>query len=242
MFTIDSNQVIRITNGDDVKFPLFVNRGTATSPIRYAFYQESIELEVNPKTLIVNINKETWKSKVLLEGSYLFIYNGTNWIYNSQIVNMSEYGITITGTVASGNSIKVTYEKTDGCYVKFIIYRYDDRKGDIPVLVKTFNTNGTTVIQRVDQSGRLRPEIIESIYKNVNENHDMIIRLANLDTLYLPNGEYKYQVQAKVIDRDVTPIIDPTTGVITYTYLQKTITNKLPIYIINDNYSERIWR
>ena len=37
MLKIDSNQVIKMSRGDDVKFPLFLNRGTAAEPIRYVF-------------------------------------------------------------------------------------------------------------------------------------------------------------------------------------------------------------
>jgi hypothetical protein len=37
MLKIDSNQVIKMSRGDDVKFPLFLNRGTLTAPVRYVF-------------------------------------------------------------------------------------------------------------------------------------------------------------------------------------------------------------
>ena len=37
MFKIDSNQVIKMSRGDNIKFPLFLNKGTRMAPIRYGF-------------------------------------------------------------------------------------------------------------------------------------------------------------------------------------------------------------
>lgn len=41
MFTIDSNQVIRISKGDDAEFPIFLNKGTALKPSRYVIKKDS---------------------------------------------------------------------------------------------------------------------------------------------------------------------------------------------------------
>ena len=37
MFKIDSNQVIKVSRGDNFKFPLFLNKGSKMQPIRYGF-------------------------------------------------------------------------------------------------------------------------------------------------------------------------------------------------------------
>lgn len=37
MFKIDSNQVIKMSKGDNIKFPLFLNKGNQICPIRYEF-------------------------------------------------------------------------------------------------------------------------------------------------------------------------------------------------------------
>lgn len=37
MFRIDTNWAIRMDKGDDISFPLFLNRGTAKDPVRYSF-------------------------------------------------------------------------------------------------------------------------------------------------------------------------------------------------------------
>jgi hypothetical protein len=42
-------------------------------------------------------------------GVYTFLRQGTVWMINDSIVNISEYGITITGTAQTGDTITVTY-------------------------------------------------------------------------------------------------------------------------------------
>ena len=39
MFKIDSNQTIKMSKGDDVKFPVFLNQGTSLTPLRYPIYE-----------------------------------------------------------------------------------------------------------------------------------------------------------------------------------------------------------
>ena len=39
MFKIDSNQTIKLTKGDDVKFPVFLDQGTPLTPLRYPIYE-----------------------------------------------------------------------------------------------------------------------------------------------------------------------------------------------------------
>lgn len=42
-------------------------------------------------------------------GSYEFAYDGTNWKYNSTSIQLTNYGITVTGTPESGDTVTVTY-------------------------------------------------------------------------------------------------------------------------------------
>ena len=37
MFTVNTNNVIKMNKGDDAQFPLFLNNGTRSNPIRYEF-------------------------------------------------------------------------------------------------------------------------------------------------------------------------------------------------------------
>ena len=73
-----------------------------------------------------------------------------------------------------------------------------------------------------------------------NENNDFVITLESEDTNDLDEGSYIYQIKALIIDKDVEPE-ESEDGELTYTYIINTVTNRLPIYIIEDDYNRRIW-
>lgn len=172
MFRIDSNQTIKISKGDDVKFPLFLNRGTLENPIRYSF----------------------------VEG--------------------------------------------DGCEIYFYVLQPNSKNENKPVLYKKFCTDGTIYTKRLAFNEDLRRlEFIEDTtdkYDTINENSDMVLRIQHEDTLLLRGGEYRYIIKAKIVDSDVEPVENEETGELEYSYIYNTITNKLPIYIIDDEI-DRDW-
>ena len=51
----------------------------------------------------------TFASKVTTNGKYIFKYNGSEWTLNSEAINLSEYGITATGTPITNDVISVLY-------------------------------------------------------------------------------------------------------------------------------------
>ena len=53
-------------------------------------------------------------SKVTSSGEYQFIYNGTKWELNGEAINIADYGITVTGTPATGDMIDVNYTHASG--------------------------------------------------------------------------------------------------------------------------------
>lgn len=64
----------------------------------------------------INIDKNTFLSIVdYVEGEYIFVYNGTNWILNDEIANLEDYGITyilVDGAeLYDGVEIQVYYNK-----------------------------------------------------------------------------------------------------------------------------------
>ena len=160
MFKIDSNQTIKLTKGDDVKFPVFLDQGTPLTPLRYPIYE-----------------------------------------------NM-------------------------GCELYFSIFYKKDF--DNPVLKKTFKDNGEIVTEK--SSG----DVYTKNGCTVNENNDFVITLEPEDTTDLDEGSYIYQIRALIIDKDVEPEEDAN-GELIYTYIINTVTNRLPIYIIEDDYNRRIW-
>jgi len=182
MLKIDSNQCIKMSRGDDVKFPLFINKGTVNEPIRYAF-EEGQGCEVY---------------------FYIFDYN-----------DIEEH----------------PWDKIDS-----YSYNPDTSTVEEPILVKVFTDDGIikTIINGEEQ------EEISGI-ENINENGDMVIWLFNNDTKNIPQGSYIYQVKAKIINSDINPVED-SEGNVVYNYVYNTVTNRLPIYIIDDNYGNRIWQ
>ena len=182
MLKIDSNQVIKMSRGDDVKFPLFINKGTATAPIRCAFEP--------------NHGCEVY--------FYIFDYGQVQrhpWDW----VDMNGYN----------PNTSTEYE---------------------PILVKVYTDSGTI---KTKLYGKDKADVTD--VNNINENKDMVIWLFHDDTATIPQGSYIYQIKAKIIDTDFEPEVDPNTGDITYHYVYDTVTNRLPIYIMDDNYGNRVW-
>lgn len=62
-------------------------------------------------SVTVTINPDTWVASGITEdsGVFLFTYNGADWEYKDQVINLSSYGITLVGTPADSGEIKVTY-------------------------------------------------------------------------------------------------------------------------------------
>lgn len=136
MFRIDTNWAIRMDKGDDIKFPLFLNRGTAQEPIRYVF------------------------------------------------------------------------QEGDGCEVYFYIMKINQNP-ECPVIKLTFTSDEDLY---VDASG--------------HTDGDMMIKIRHEDTADIPEGEYRYQVKAKIKDLNGDYVIN-------------TVTNRLPFYILDSNYDRQ---
>lgn len=58
----------------------------------------------------VAINIPTFNTKVSgAAGKYIFIYDGTNWTLGGDEVTITQYGVTVTGTAADGDTITVDF-------------------------------------------------------------------------------------------------------------------------------------
>lgn len=78
----------------------------------------------------VSIDIETWLASGIAEdsGTFIFTYNGIDWEYKDEVVQLSTYGITITGTPSDSGQIKVTYiAATQTTEVDVQIEYYDAR-------------------------------------------------------------------------------------------------------------------
>ena len=57
----------------------------------------------------VSLDKSTWRSYVSTDGTYEFSYDGTNWKLSGNTVTISNYGLSVSGTLTSGDTITVEY-------------------------------------------------------------------------------------------------------------------------------------
>lgn len=57
----------------------------------------------------VELTAATWRGQVTDSGTYEFSYDGTNWLLNETTVTLADYGLVVTGTVTSGDTITVTF-------------------------------------------------------------------------------------------------------------------------------------
>jgi len=55
------------------------------------------------------VDVNTFENIISTTGSYVFTYVNTDWTYNSNVVTLSNYGITVTGTEANGDTVTISY-------------------------------------------------------------------------------------------------------------------------------------
>ena len=101
-----------ITSGES---KLLLVGGNCDEPVKT---QESLTTsEELVSRLEIAIDNEIFIVKVEnVVGTYLFTYDGTDWVLNSTVVDIAEYGITITGTPIENDSITVEVTESDGVY------------------------------------------------------------------------------------------------------------------------------
>lgn len=245
MFRIDSNQVIKISKGDDVKYPMFLNKGTLENPVRYQFNPAKVSAESNIEN--VSLDSTVFMQKATEAGTYNFKFANGSWILNEQNeVTLSDYGIVIDAeyTCVDNDFINAVYTFADNCEVVFVILQPNQKNKNVAVLTKVFKTDNTIHTKRMvrnDETGKLEEEEeVTDKYDTVNKAGDMILRLQHRDTLFLPEGEYRYVIYAKIIDSDSKPVINEETNEIEPQFIYNTVTNKLPLFIVDDEI-DRFW-
>lgn len=55
------------------------------------------------------VDVNTFENIISATGEYVFTYVNTDWTYNSNVVTLSNYGITVTGTEANGDTVTISY-------------------------------------------------------------------------------------------------------------------------------------
>ncbi|MBO5810431.1 MAG: hypothetical protein J6R32_06345 [Bacteroidales bacterium] len=87
------------------------------------------------------VTAATFATQVADSGTYVFAYDGTNWVFNSQNVTLSTYGISVTGTPAEGDTVTITFTESVATVSNIETYPY--------------NQNGYNINTYTDTSGAL---------------------------------------------------------------------------------------
>lgn len=83
-----------------------------------------------------------------VEGTYSFVYDGTDWTYNSSAITLSDYGIfynTATSSVSNGDTIEIEYDIYNkyACFVLDSNYRTNAMFGMYGVDFPSYPTYGS---------------------------------------------------------------------------------------------------
>lgn len=114
----------------------------------------AIEIKPASESIITNFESETitnvetdsatFKEAVdEVTGTYNFIYTTNGWTLNSEVVVITDYGITITGTPSEGDDITVTYTAATGTGTDLYGSSYFD--GANQVTTNGVSESGTTI-------------------------------------------------------------------------------------------------
>lgn len=88
---------------------------------------------------------------------------------------------------------------------------------------KTFGTDGSVTTEfSNDKSSTTK------VLNNIDDKGNITVTLTEEDTMKIFPGQYKYQIRVKVKDSSGNLVL-------------KTVTNRKDFYVIEDDYSNRIW-
>ena len=114
------------------------------------------------------------------------------------------------------------FEKNDGCMLFFYIFIPNSINYEF-VMKKTFGTDGNITTEfSNDKSSTTK------VLNNIDDKGNITVTLTEEDTMKIFPGQYKYQIRVKVKDSSGNLVL-------------KTVTNRKDFYVIEDDYSNRIW-
>ena len=227
MIRLNSKQAIKLSKGDTVDFSLFLNKGTILEPVRYSFIKENITVSTIT-TLEIKADLQGWKkSGITKAGLYSFTFYNNDWYlsyagHSSELVELENYGITVIGEPKNSDAFSVDYQTPDDGFVVFIVHFFNQKNKEF-LLKKIFKSNGETITKR-----NIRGEVITDITtgnNNVDNDGNMIIKLESDDTSFMPEGEFRYEIQAYIRPDGASE------------YSVNTVTNRLPFYVLDNDYS-----
>lgn len=136
--TIDRNNfVAAVSDSGDLEFTYTLADGwkLGSDSIDFADYgiavygilEESATATSSNEELTIAVNAQTFGEQVSEEtGTYLFAYDGSDWLLNEEAVNLTEYGVSVTGDASVGDTISVYYvAATESAYVTVHYTKYE---------------------------------------------------------------------------------------------------------------------
>lgn len=90
-----------------------------------------------PSDLSASVNASTFAQQAVYSGEYVFTFDGTNWTLSDSTVNMTSYGITVTGTPAEGDVITVNFSASESTIDTIETYPYNQNGYNMNVYTTT---------------------------------------------------------------------------------------------------------
>lgn len=205
MFEITSNQVIKISKGDDSgTFNVRINKGTSLEPIQHKFYS-STEVYYCPKDLNIIFDANIFCQKVSTDGIYKFEYNwlfdndgkrvgSLGWYLADEKVSLSDYGLQCTTTPHAGDSFIIYNYKEHPDELQLSVFHINDEPENF-ILQKIYRTNSEIITNYKFKSSTTKQ-------KQTVDNNAIVCSFERADTDWMHPGEYLYQIKAKIYNKE----------------------------------------
>ena len=213
MFRIETNNNMMLSSGDNTgKVPVVICDNNSINSQEVIFSKDTFEV-IDPSNLNISINKSDWRNKITQTSLYTFTYLNNLWILDTEVVNLIDYGITVLGTPTNNDYFQINF--TSGNNGELIFYlMYPNSSCNRAIFAKKFDSN----YNLDNQTGR--------IFININSSDSLLNDKGTFKDI--PAGIYYYQLKAKLLNDNKQ-----------YEYI--TLMNKHCFYIIEDDYSDRVW-
>ena len=193
--------------------------------------------------------EDAWRNKIIEPGNYHFEYNEGSWKLNGEeIQDIGLYGFKFPddAIIVEPTTIDIKYELLDNDSTIYFEMWPILQNPELPLLRKIIYPKDNLMIVEVRRKNSYGGTTMEELYHEYFNAVDSLGRIRlqfnREDTEDLERGKYLYQLRALLYNayNNVT-IINDKGEVKNGAYQYKTIINRTPFWIIDDNFSQRIW-
>ena len=167
------------------------------------FVENQVNTEVSGEGIDdATVDENTFIAKVVSPGTYSFSYD-TSWKLNGSSVTLSQYGIAVTGTPASGDIIEVVFEAI-----------YDDTEKDMEYMFGTETGNVYTLYNNMFLTDKTETQL--SVIAN-----NLLNALSGFT--YIPSSVV-LPAHINLRPGDTVQIVTPEGNTVTFPVLKRTLT------------------